>query len=257
MSRMLFSLSQKTLFCAVVVFCMVLVGRVQAAQSTSPDAMFQTANEAFAKADYGEAAYLFRELAGKSFAPGALHNLGNVEWKVGRPGYAILAWERALTLAPTNRNTLANLRFARLTNQLEEPQRSWHEQYSLWLPAGAWIAIACISLWGGLTMLCLPRIFQQMRSSRLQAFAAISLTVFLLSSPALVGLWQRQRTGVVVTEDASLLLTPTRSGEVLVKPAAGELARVEKVRGNYYYVRASQDRAGWINKRDFALIWEK
>jgi len=252
-----FSWGQKSLFYTVAAFCMALVCRVQAVQSTDSDAMFQAANDAFTKADYGEAAYLFRELADESLAPGALHNLGNVEWRVGRPGHAILAWERALTLAPTNRNTLANLRFARLTNQLEEPQRPWYEQYSLWLPAGIWIAVASIGLWGGIAMLCLPRIFQRMRSAWSQAFAAIALTAFLLTLPALLGLWKRQHTGVVVTDDASLLLTPTRTGEILVKPAAGELAQVEKVRGNYYYVRASQDRAGWIHTRDFALIWEK
>jgi hypothetical protein len=244
-------------FIRVGLLLLLLISAVVRSFAADPEARFQEANTAYARGDYGEAAFIYRELADSHFAPGALHNLGNVEWKVLRPGYAILAWERALSLSPNNRNTIANLRFARLASQLEEPQRPWFEQYSVVLPAWAWIVIATVGLWGGLAFLTLPRLLGRSRIAWTQAVAALALALFLLSSPALVGLWQRQQIGVVLSDDAALLLTPTRLGEVLVKPAAGELARVEKERGEYFYVRASQDRAGWISKREFARIWER
>ena len=39
------------------------------------------------------------------------------------------------------------------------------------------------------------------------------------------------------------------------KLPAGERARIERERGNYFYVRAAGERAGWVDKRDFGKIW--
>ena len=52
-------------------------------------------------------------------------------------------------------------------------------------------------------------------------------------------------------------IAPTREGEELVKLPAGELARVEKERGNYLYVRADGDRAGWVRREEFERIWSR
>jgi hypothetical protein len=63
---------------------------------------------------------------------------------------------------------------------------------------------------------------------------------------------------VILEEDTPLRLSPTREGEArdsLGKVAAGEVARLEKTRGDYFYVRAEGDRAGWVNRREFRTIW--
>jgi hypothetical protein len=186
---------------------------------------------------------------------GALHNLGNAEWKVARPGYAVLAWERARTLNPTDRNTIANLRFARNQARLVLPSRPWYEQFSELLPPAIWLCAAGLGLWGGIALLWLPRLLAWRRAGWHQGAAALLLTAFLLSTPALIGLWTRSRIGVALEDDTRLRLTPTREGEELVKIPAGEIARVERERGNYFYVRAEGDRAGWVDKREFAKIW--
>jgi hypothetical protein len=82
------------------------------------------------------------------------------------------------------------------------------------------------------------------------------LTVFLLTIPALFGLNRRGNLGIALDEPTALRLTPTREGEELVKLLAGETARVEKERGNYLYVRAEGDRAGWVRREEFERIWK-
>lgn len=227
-----------------------------AAVASSPADRFAKATKSMADGDYGEAAYELRELtATGEWSHGALHNLGNAEWKVARPGHAILAWERARSLDPTDRNTIANLSFARKKAQLSDPERRWYEQYSEWLPALFWLVVAGASLWVGVALLCLPRLLGWRRAGWHQGLAALLLAVFLLTTPALIGLWSRSNIGVVLEDDTRLRPTPTREGEELGKLPAGEVARVEQVRGPYLYVRADHDRAGWVDQREFAKIW--
>ncbi len=222
----------------------------------TPDARFAKATAAYAGGDFAEAAYQLRPLVDEGhISAGALHNLGNAEWKVSRPGYAILAWERAVALDPANLNTAANLRFARHEAKLGAPVLGWHEQYSAWLPSAIWLAAAMLGLWGGVSLLVLPRLLGWRRADWHQGVAALLLAIFLLSVPAIYGLTQRAQIGVVLEEETPLRLMPTREGETLVKVAAGEVARVEKVRGDYLYVRAEGDRAGWLRRTDFARIW--
>ena len=228
------------------------------AAAPSPPERFHKASASYADGDFAEAVYQLRELsAGGRFSGGSLHNLGNAEWKVGRHGHAVLAWERAHALDPFHRNTEANLRFARHEARLEAPVLAWHERYSKLLPGDWWLVIASLGLWGGVALLTLPRLLGRRRRDWHQGLAAALLAIFLLSCPAVFGLWKRAQLGVVLEDETPLRLTPTREGETLSKLPAGEMARIERERGAYFYVRAEGDRAGWVRKAEFARIWDR
>ncbi len=228
-----------------------------AAFAEAPDDRFDKASRAMGDGDYGEAAFQLRELvADGDFSHGALHNLGNAEWKVARPGHAILAWERAALINPHDTNTAANLAFGRHNAELPIPTLAWHESYSTWLSPNVWLAAASLGFWGGVFLLVLPRLLGARRADWHQGIAALMLTVFLLTIPALFGLNRRGNLGIALDEPTALRLTPTREGEELVKLLAGETARVEKERGNYLYVRAEGDRAGWVRREEFERIWK-
>lgn len=243
--------------------CAVLLSILPAAPNAgaavlSQEERFQKAAASYAEGDFAEAVYQLRELsAGGQFSGGALHNLGNAEWKVGRHGHAVLAWERAQSLDPFHRNTEANLRFARHEARLEAPLLAWHERYSKLLPGDWWLVIASLGLWGGVALLALPRLLGRRRRDWHQGLAAALLAIFLLCCPAVFGLWKRAQLGVVLEDETPLRLTPTREGETLSRLPAGEMARIERERGSYLYVRAEGDRAGWVRKAEFARIWER
>lgn len=223
----------------------------------TPDERFESSISAMSGGDYGEAAYQLREVVSEGhFSHGALHNLGNAEWKVVRPGHAILAWERARLLNPHDRNTEANLAFARRKTELASPTLAWHESYSAWLTPNVWLAAASLGFWGGVFLLTLPRLLGMRRADWHQGAAALLLTIFLLTVPALFGLNHRGNIGVALEDFTALRLTPTRDGEELVKLPAGEIARVEKTRGDYLYVRAEGERAGWVRHEEFERVWK-
>jgi hypothetical protein len=217
--------------------------------------MFDLGRGQYEAGDYAAAAKSFQEHAAVEVSPGLLHNLGNAEFKLGHLGPAILAWERARALDPRSRNTKANLRFARGHAGLEAPEFSWYEAYSDFFPSDRWIAIAVCTFWASIALLILPTLLHRRRTALSQAAAVVTIITFLLTLPALAGIFSRGRIGIVQAANTSLRLTPTREGEVLGSLAEGEAARVEKSRGEYRYVRASGDRAGWVRREEFAMLW--
>jgi hypothetical protein len=218
---------------------------------------FDQATELYRAGNFAEAEALLNRLSWSSAAPGALHNLGNAEFKLGNVGTAILAWEQAHSLDPWNRNTTANLRFARNHAALLPPSLSWSEKYSSWLPADCWLWTASLCFWVGLACLALPPLLARPRTAWTQAGAVVTLSTFILTLPALAGLSSRARLGVVTRAEAPLRLTPTQEGEVLGKLPAGDVARVELTRGPYLYVRGDGDRAGWVHGDEFTRIWSR
>jgi hypothetical protein len=248
----------RRLWFAAVLALLPAVLTTHSLRAATPDARFTKASKAYVEGEFAEAVYELRELVNDgNFASGALHNLGDAEWKVGRHGHAVLAWERALSLDPFSKNTEANLRFARYNARVDAPVLTWHERYSAALPGAWWILIASAGLWGGVALLTLPRLLGWRRADWHQGVAAALLAIFLLSGPALLGVWGRSQFGVVLEDETPLRLTPTREAETLAKLASGEMARVERERGEYFYVRADGDRAGWVSKADFVRVWPR
>jgi len=82
--------------------------------ATTPESAFGEANKAYEEGRYDEAAERYLALLNYRIEdPRLEYNLGNAEFKRGRLGYAILHYERARRLAPTDPDILANLEYAR------------------------------------------------------------------------------------------------------------------------------------------------
>jgi tetratricopeptide (TPR) repeat protein len=217
------------------------------------DALFRYATNSYYAGAYTEAAGAFAQAAELQPAGGTLQDLGNAEWLRGQVGAAVLAWEQALWLDPFNQLARGNLRFARRAAQLETPDLSWYEFVSTWLPANWWAWVAALSLWLAIGVSTVPGILRLRKAAWHQAIAACGLAVFLLSVPASIGVSTRARLGIVLIKDAPLRLTPTSEAQFITRLPAGEPARLERVRGDYFLVRASHA-IGWIERNQFRLI---
>ena len=214
---------------------------------------FQQGTNAYAAGDYATASKAFSEVARTQPASGTLQNLGITEWLRGQRGFAVLAWEQSLWVDPFNIASRENLRFARKEAQLESPELAWYEAASTWLPVNAWAVLAGLSLWFAVAMAMLPRILRLRRASWHQALAVAGCAVFLLCLPSLVGVHTRAGIGIVLESATPLRLTPTGDGQTLMQLAAGEPARIERARGEYFLIRTSYGR-GWIERAKLSRI---
>jgi len=229
---------------------LTLILRVSAAPA--PD-LFEKASDLYIDGLYDESAAAFRSVLGDTLGAGALHNLGNAEWHRGNVGQAVLAWERARWLDPFNADSSVNLRFARRSTELPDPQLTWHEKCSSWLPVSTWAWLACIGFWLAADSLALPHLLRWNRVGWVQSAAAIGLGLFLLSAPGILGVESRRRLAVLLQEDVPLRLTPTVSAQVLTTLPAGDVVRIKRERGQYLYIR-TPDGGGWILRSEAGLI---
>lgn len=224
-----------------------------ASPATSSDALFHLGSGSYHAGDYVRAAQAFEQAASLEPASGTLRNLGNAEWKCGKPGLAVLSWERALWLDPFDHAAQTNLQFARKTAQLESPELTWYEVVSTWLPVNWWAWIASISFWLAVALVLLPGILRLRKVTWHQAGAALGFAVFLLSAPAHWGVDTRSHLGFVLEKDTPLRLTPTTDAQVITRLPSGEPARIEKARGPYVLVRTSRT-SGWLLRDQVGLI---
>lgn len=115
------------------------------------DSLMARANEAYIQENYAEAIALYSEIALEGWSSRALHyNLGNAWFKEGRPGKAILNYERALRISPRDEAVLHNLGLAReqITDRSEAvPQfflQEWWDRFAGWHSADGWAIIGLV-----------------------------------------------------------------------------------------------------------------
>ena len=236
--------------CAVLLAALVCFAQTGRAATND---FFAQGVELSQDGQFPEAAAAFEKSAQAQPAAGTLVNLGIAEWRRGRAGAAILAWEQSKWIDPFDPRANENLQFARQAAQVDAPQLKWFESASTWLPANEWAWLTAASLWLAAGMILLPGVLRWRKAGWQQALVALAFGTFLFSVTASYGVVSRTQIGFVLKKDAPLLLTPTREAEVVSTLAAGEPARWLRTRGNYYFIR-TVFAAGWVRRDQVGLI---
>lgn len=226
---------------------------LQAAAAPSPDELFDQGTQAYRNGEFSRAAKMFGQSASERPAEGTFRNLGNANWECGRTGPAILAWERALWLSPSDDAARSSLRFARDTLQIAAPELTWYEDASTWIAGNLWAWVTAISLWVVVGFLTIPIALRKTRTAWHQAAVALGAAVFLFTIPAHIGLATRTRLGFILQPDTPLRLTPTRDAEDVTLLGAGEPARCLRTRGDYVYIQLNRA-SGWVLRDQVGLI---
>lgn len=95
------------------------------ALAESPEETFERGNEAYTRGDFAAAAEAYRTVLQYGVLDARVeYNLGNAAFRLGRMGEAILHYERARRLAPTDADVAANLALARsrCLDRVEAPE---------------------------------------------------------------------------------------------------------------------------------------
>jgi len=272
---------RRALFAALVCGLLAELSDPVAAQPLSPARQRQVLREALAlydeavavsRTDPTQAAEMFRRSAAGLLALRAAgvrnaaleYNLGNVYFRLGELGRAVLHYRRAEQLSPHDHRLRANLRYARQRvepniapsgqSRLVRQLAFWHYQTS---PRQRfWALIVLSSIGWSLLFAWL------LRGYRLVAAGGLICVLLGLGSAASL-LWQmvderRHPHAVVINSEAYLRLGRGMGADLALKQALGpgvEL-RILRRHGEWVEVQLPSEQTGWLPADSLELVGE-
>ena len=215
------------------------------------------ANKQFKVGDFAGAAAGYEKIL-TTGGPNAtvFYNLGNTYQQLKQYGPAILAYERARLLTPRDPDLLANLALARkAATAFEETGRHpWidavinrlsRNEWS-WLVAGSALFLGVLALACGVVRLS--------RNAMLVA-AGTAVLIIAASSAALFLRRGEAVRGIVLSENATVRLSPFEKAESLGTPGPGRIVRLGAKSGDFQYIEVpGAGLQGWLASKDVAAI---
>ena len=191
------------------------------------------------------------EPAGYSAA--GLYNLANSYARAGKPGMAILNYERASLLAPGDPDIQANLRFVRAAANLPAEMPDTLDRVAkiaspFWM---LWLGVLGLVIVGASVILA--QLSSRHRLAR--AAAAVSgVTMIGLTFCSALALGSRLHQGVVIAAATPVRVSPVPMGDPLFSLPEGEKVKITAEHEGFDLIETRAGRAGWIANSNLAPI---
>lgn len=206
------------------------------------------ANRAFVAGKYPEATQAYEAvLAQKGYSAPVLFDLGNAYYQQGNLGQAILAYQRALWLAPGDADIAANLQLAQKQAGLAATAPHGADRIARVLSASGWAWLGCAA-W---TLLCASLLLRVVvpRQTTLFNFTAIA-SAFVLTTAFAGAVFASDalKQAVIVDKNVSAFIAPFPGAQIVFSPAPGETVTIQETHGDFLRVTDRSGHAGWISK---------
>lgn len=241
-------------FFAAALLCLTIAPVSHAAD---PNTTFAKANADYAAGHFREAITGYESLAkAHQWSASLFYDLGNAHFRVGDLGRAILNYERALALDPSQPEAQANLRLVRDQARALELAKSWPEEHLAFLTANQYTWLAAAAFWGGAFIVC--GFYFARRRPVVWIFALLLLSAICLGSLFAVyafenGAVSRDVAIVTAKNIQARLATAENTGTVLVLPPGSEI-KILSTRGEWTYAALPNELRGWIPARSAEVV---
>ena len=251
--------------CLPVLF---LLSLILASGLSWADDEIDAANRAYTYGSYDEAARLFQHIIDtRGYSASLCFDLANAEAKAGHPGEAMLNYERARYLAPSDRDIDHNLQLARKQAGLEPNSYRWWQialrsiNWTLWLACmGIVLFLIFIAIIGTAYATALAsalKISPRLLKNIFRAILFGGIPIFLLLGYielSTVGFNDRIEGVIVAPKQAMLRLSPFDSADIIGQIPEGELVTVEDRHNDYLRIEARNFHYGWVEEKDIEPI---
>ncbi len=187
------------------------------------------------------------------YSADGLYNLANTYARAGKPGMAILNYQRAALLAPRDDDIETNLRTVQGSAGLPAQPRSWLERAAT--VASPALLAACILI-GVLVVgssALAARLTRRMRwLRRIGALGGFAL-LGLAAANAVIE-WPKLHAAVVLVAGAPVRATPTLMGEALFELPEGETVKIIGEHEDFLFVQVKPAARGWISRASLAAV---
>jgi tetratricopeptide (TPR) repeat protein len=237
------------------VSCLLILSLQQIAGAATPPTQerLQRAATAYSRGDYAAAITGYEALTEQGLSAALFYNLANSYAQAGQSGRAILNYERALRLAPSDADIRGNLELVRKEKGLFQEERSVQQRFVDLLGLNQWIVLLVASLVFLAQALLLPSALALKRSLR-YGLAGAALLFGGLAAVGVAGQYGNWQDGVVIASEARLRISPFDGAASVGMIQEGRLLRPGKRYNEYVLITDESGRSGWLKASFFEEI---
>jgi len=248
--------------CAVLILALAMTGSLcQAAQSVSAASPAATPPAAIAApsttpATATSSAPALAAGTTPGYSASSLYNLANAYARTGKPGLAVLNYERARLLDPTDPDIEANLRHVRETAGLPpETQNAFYRASTIATPQVlSWLGLTGLLIAGASVLA--RRLYPRHRR-KLLLTTLVGVSLCGVTAASAITLWPMIHCGVVVTHDAPVRVSPVTMEEPLFTLPEATKVRMSSEHDGFILIQTSAGRTGWVPSANLAPIVPK
>jgi hypothetical protein len=187
------------------------------------------------------------------YSADGLYNLANSYARAGKPGLAVLNYERAALLAPDDADINANLEYVRASAHVPpEPRNRFARIVQAANPTlAAWIGVLGIALVGVglLARKLVPRSQWLWTGGIALGVALIALTV----SNAML-LWPRMHEAVVLVNQTPVRVSPVPMGDTAFVLREAETVTITGEHDDFILIRTRGGLSGWVARAKLGTV---
>jgi hypothetical protein len=189
----------------------------------------------------------------KGYSASSLYNTANAYARAGKPGLAVLNYERARLLEPSNPDIEANLRYVREAAGFPpETRRRVDRLMGFASPAIlAWIGVLGLLMAGGSTLL---RVRAKAHRGKLLAAMLVGFCLLGLSAANAVALWPLMHEAVVTVKSAQVRVSPVTTDAPLFELPEATRVTLRAEHDDFVLIQTSAGRTGWTPRANLVPI---
>jgi len=227
--------------------------------------IMQTANEYYKNNCYQLAIEEYNKLLLDGFEGTSLYyNLGNAHYRLGKIGYAILYYEKALKISPNDEDVLHNIALAKLNLKDKVDTLPPFFIFNLWegllsaFSVSGWTIIVYIFFILSLLSIVAYFFSRSLAQQRLSFFSGISLVAILILSIILLVVKINKefnvKDGIIVESLLIVKSSPDYSAKDSFQIHEGLKVRVEDNVDDWVKIRLDDGKIGWIAEKSVGII---
>ena len=190
---------------------------------------------------------------GTGYSAASLYNLANSYARAGKPGLAVLNYERARLLAPNDPDIQANLRLVRASSRVPMESHPWFARAALVAgPTGmTWIGTIGLTFVGA--SLLAGRLYPRRRWMR-GVGALIGVAMIALTACNAMFVWSQLHAAVVIAAATPARVSPVPMGDPLFVLPEAETVTMTGEHEGFILIETQGGKLGWVAHANIAPV---
>ena len=233
--------------------------------NTQVNSLMQSGNDLYKNNQYQSAIDEYNKLIKKGYEGTSLYyNLGNAHYRLGKIGYAILNYEKALRFSPGDEDAKHNLKLARLNIKDKVDELPSFFIFNIWeallasFSVSGWTIIVYIIFILMLLTVIAYFFSRSVTQQRISFFIGVGFLVLLFLSISLLAVKMNKefniRDGIIVENIVTVKSSPDNSSKDEFMIHEGLKVRLEDKVDNWVRIRLADGKIGWIMEKNIEII---